>query len=92
LFLKLTISALCQVNCAHAATSKLTTDDIRAHALSAARRSLLPKSRGCVLRAIFEAVGVLVKKRFRFGQERLGFLKQIGIFPAASLNQSNPRR
>src|SRR4029077_12353386 len=69
LFLKLTISALRQKYCAHPAAAKFTDDDIRAHALSAARRSLLPQSGGCVLGAIFEAVGTLLKKRLRFGQE-----------------------
>src|SRR2546429_5251346 len=39
LFLKLTISALCQEYCAHPTAAKFTDDDIRAHALSAARRS-----------------------------------------------------
>ena len=28
----------------------------------------LPESGGCVLRAIFEVIGMLVKKRLRFGQ------------------------
>src|SRR6266516_2981478 len=37
LFLKLTISAFCQENCAHPATAKFTYDHIRAHALPAAR-------------------------------------------------------
>ena len=92
LFLKLTISTLCQENCAHSAAAKFTDDDIRAHALSAARRSLLPESGGCVLGAIFEAVGTLLKKRLRFGQERLGFFEQIRIFTAASLHQGNPGR
>src|SRR6478672_5605839 len=69
LFLKLTISALCQENGAHPPAAKFTDDDIRAHALSAARRSLLPESGGCVLGAIFEGVGTLLKKRLRFGQE-----------------------
>src|SRR2546423_1925959 len=46
LFFKLTISALCQENCAHSAMAKFTDDDIRAHALSAARRLLLPESGG----------------------------------------------
>src|SRR6184192_4123986 len=69
LFLKLTIRALCQENCAHPAMAKFTGDDIRAHALPAARRSLLPESGGCVLGAIFEAVGTLGKKRVRFDQE-----------------------
>src|SRR2546428_12805449 len=56
LFLKLTIGTLRQKNCAHPAAAKFTDDDICAYALSAARRSLLPESRGCVLDAIFEAV------------------------------------
>src|SRR6266550_5249194 len=92
LFLKLTISALRQKNCAHPPAAKFTDDDIRAHALSAARRSLLPESGGCVLGAIFEAVGTLLKKRLSFGQERLGLFEQIRIFTAASLDQGNPGR
>src|SRR5204863_8367181 len=48
LFLKLTISALCQENGSHPAMAKFTDDEIRAHALSAARRLLLPESGGCV--------------------------------------------
>src|SRR5438034_11331539 len=92
LFLKLTIGALCQENCAHPTAAKFTDDDIRAHALSAARRSLLPESGGCVLRAIFEAVVTLLKKSLRFGQERLGLFEQIRILTAASLHQGNPSR
>src|SRR4029077_6658018 len=65
LFLKLTISALCQENCAHPAASEFTDDDIRADAFSAARRSLLPESGSCVPGAIFEAIGPLPKKRLR---------------------------
>src|SRR4029450_1322888 len=79
LFLKLAISALCQKYCAHPTAAKFTDDDIRAHALSAARRSLPPEGGGCVLGAIVEAVGTLLEKRLRFGQERLGLLEQIGI-------------
>src|SRR5204862_2194000 len=81
LFLKLTISALCQENCAHPTAAKFTDDDIRAYALSAARRSLLPESGGCIPGAIFEAVARLLKKRLRFSQERLGLCKQIRILP-----------
>src|SRR5436190_20570504 len=92
LFLKLTVSTLRQKNCAHPTAAKFTGDDIRAHALSAARRSLLPKSGGCVVGAIFEAVGRLLKKRLRFGQERLGLFEQIRILTAASLHQGNPGR
>src|SRR6476660_3444252 len=44
LFFKLTISALCQENCAHPAAAKFTDDDIRPHALPGARRSLFPES------------------------------------------------
>src|SRR4029453_19101978 len=66
LFLKLTVSALRQKYCAHPAAAKFTDDDIRAHALSAARRSFLPESGGCVLGAIFEAIGTLLKERLRF--------------------------
>src|SRR5882724_13573102 len=90
LFLKLTISALCQENCAHPTAAKFTDDDIRAYELSAARRSLLPESGGCVLGAIFEAVGALLKKRLCFGQERLGLFEQIRILTAASLHQGSP--
>ena len=92
LFLKLTISTLSQKNCAHPTAAKFTDDDIRAHALSAARWSLLPESGGCVLGAIFEAVRTLLKKRLSFGQERLGFFESIRIFTAASLHQGNPGR
>src|SRR6266550_4049283 len=92
LFLKLTISALCQENCAHPTAAKFTDDDIRAYALSAARRSLLPESGGCVPGAIFEAVGTLLKKRLRFGQERLRLFEQIRILTALSLHQGNPGR
>src|SRR5262245_43676437 len=90
LFLKLTIGALRQKNCAHPTAAKFTNDDIRAHALSAARRSLLPESGGCVLRAIFEAVGTLLEKRLRFSQERFGLFEQIRIFTASSFHQCNP--
>src|SRR5215470_7003116 len=90
LFLKLTIRALCQKNCAHSAAAKFTDDDIRSDALSGAWRSLLPESRGGVLGAIFKAVGALVQKRLRFGQERLSLFKQIRIFAAAALEQGNP--
>ena len=89
MFLKLTISALCQKNRAHPAAAKFTDNDIRAHALPAAGRSLLPESGGCVLGAIFEAVGTFLKKRLRFGQERLGLFQQIRILTAASLHQGN---
>src|SRR5213080_1480445 len=92
LFLKLTISALCQENCAHSAMAKFTDDDIRAHALSAARRLLLPESGGCVPGAIFEPVARLFKKRLRLGQERLGFFKQIGVAIATSLHQCHSGR
>src|SRR5262245_6755609 len=92
LFLKLTISTLCQENCAHPTAAKLTDDDIRAYALSAPRRSLLPESSGCVLGTILEAVGMLLKKRLRFGQERLGLFEQIRILTTASLHQGNPGR
>src|SRR5436190_4208427 len=92
LFLKLTISTLRQKNCAHPTTAKFTNDDIRAYALTAARRSLLPESGGRILGTIFEAVGTLLKKRLRFGQERLGLFEQIRIFTAASLHQGNPSR
>src|SRR5256886_4049241 len=71
LFLKLTISTLRQKYCAHPTAAKFTDDDIRAHALSAARRSLLPESGGCVVGAIFEAVGTILKKRFIFCRELL---------------------
>src|SRR5436190_1075146 len=92
LFLELTISALCKENCAHPTAAKFTDDDVRAQALPGARRSLLPQSGGCVLGAIFEAVGTLLKKRLRFGQERLGLFEQIRILTAASLHQGNPGR
>src|SRR4029077_4899613 len=92
LFLKLTISALCQENCAHPTAAKFTDDDIRAHKLSAARGPLLPESGSCVLGEILEAVGTLGKKRLRFDQERLGLFEQIRIFTAASLHQGNPGR
>src|SRR5947199_10838528 len=92
LFLKLTIGTLRQKYCAHPAAAKFTDDDIRAHTLSAARRSLLPESAGCVVGAIFEAVGTLLKKRLRFGQERLGLFEQIRILTAASLHQGNSGR
>src|SRR5262249_19536799 len=92
LFLKLTISTLSQKYGAHPAAAKFTNDDIRAHTLSAARRSLLPESGGCVLGAIFEAVSTLLKKRLRFGQERLGLFEQIRILTAVSLHQGNPGR
>src|SRR5439155_4197051 len=92
LFLKLTISALRQEYCAHPTAAKFTDDDVRAHALSSARRSLLPESGGCVLGAIFETVGTLLKKRLRFGQERLGLFEQIRILTAPSLHQANPGR
>src|SRR5690242_6700601 len=90
LFLKLTIRTLCQENSAHSAAAKFTDDDIRSDALSGPRRSLLPESGGGVLGAIFKAVGALVQKRFRFGQERLSLFKQICIFPAACLDQGEP--
>src|SRR5262249_44806618 len=92
LFLKLAISTLCQENCAHPAAAKLTNDYIRAHALPAARRSILPESGGCVLGAIFEAVGTLLEKHLRFSQERLGLFEQIRILTAASLHQCNAGR
>src|SRR4029077_17278306 len=92
LFLKLTISALCQENGAHPAAAEFTDDDIRAYALSAARRAILPESESCVLGAIFEAVGTLLKKRLRFGQERLGLFEQIRILTAPFLHQGNPGR
>jgi hypothetical protein len=90
LFLKLTISPLRQKNCAHPAAAKFTDDNVRAHALSAARRSFLPESGGCVLDAIFEAIRTLLKKRLRFGQERLGLFEQICILTAAPFHQGNP--
>src|SRR5215469_2029817 len=69
LFLKLTIRPLSQENRAHPAATKFADDDICSHALSAARRSLLPEGAGCVLGAIFEAVGMFLEKRLRFGQK-----------------------
>src|SRR4029077_3052622 len=92
LFLKFAISSLCQENCTHPTAAKFTDDDIRAQALPGAWRSLLPESGSCVLGAIFEAVCTLVKKRLRFGQERLGLFEQIRISTTASLNQLNPGR
>ena len=92
LFLKLTIRPLRQENGTHPASAKFTDDGIRSDALSAARRSLMPESECGILGAIFKAVGMLFKKRLRFGQERLGLFKQIRIFTAASLEQSNPGR
>src|SRR5215471_16843312 len=92
LFLKLTISALCQENCAHPAAAKFTDNDVRPQAFSDARRSFLPESGGCILGAIFEAVGTLFKKRLCFGQQRLGLFEQIRISTAASLHQRSPVR
>src|SRR5262249_38018543 len=56
LFLKLSISALCQENRAHPAAAKFTDDDIGAHALSAARRSLLPQPAPSLLRPLFHSL------------------------------------
>src|SRR5262245_38962670 len=92
LSLELTIRALCQENCAHPAVAKLANDDIRSHALSSARRSLLPEGAGRVLGAIFEAVGMFFEKCLRFGQKRFSLFEQICIFAAACLDQSNPGR
>src|SRR5436190_4672446 len=92
LFLKLTISTLRKKNCAHPAAAKFTYDDIRAHTVSAARWSFLPESGGRVLRAIFEAVRTLAKKRLRLGQERLGLFEQICILTATFLYQVNAGR
>src|SRR5215469_12056545 len=92
LFLKLTIRPLRQKNCAHPSVAKFTNDGIRAHALSASRRSFLPERGRCVLDTIFEAVSMLLKKCLRFGQERLSLFEQIRILTAASLDYGNPGR